>query len=219
MLQQICSQTGSVSFVHRLTFVTLHIPEDTPGRWQIRRDFACHGQPGMDSLTPEVVKTLADNIEYFENDAYHKDIQLQEELAMFSGTQDINLSVVLISGKQKYRLCGDSLRVKSDRPSQVVLYSNSRGTLKGTHFRKMCKSVECSFVQHYGHYSTGDDSILFDEDWRDHEWFLSTRETAFEMSLLKNFDAELLIGQISYHQKADIYNYQHEVELIKKGPL
>jgi hypothetical protein len=36
---------------------------------------------------------------------------------------------------------------------------------------------------------------------------MSTRETGFQMELLKKFDAEILIGQVSYKQRADIYNY------------
>lgn len=38
---------------------------------------------------------------------------------------------------------------------------------------------------------------------------LSTRETAFEMSLLLQLDAEVLIGQLSYKQRAEIYNIKH----------
>ena len=38
---------------------------------------------------------------------------------------------------------------------------------------------------------------------------MSSQETAFELSMLEKYDAELLIGQVSYQQKADIYNYQN----------
>ena len=43
-------------------------------------------------------------------------------------------------------------------------------------------------------------------------YFVSSRETGFEMSLLEKFDAELLLGQVSYNQRADIYNYYHGYE-------
>ena len=43
----------------------------------------------------------------------------------------------------------------------------------------------------------------------DNNFFLSTQQTAFSTRLIKNFDAELLLGQISYHQKANIYNTIH----------
>lgn len=46
----------------------------------------------------------------------------------------------------------------------------------------------------------------YDSNWDDNKYIFSTSETAFEISLLKRFDAELLIGQVSYSQKAEIYN-------------
>lgn len=39
------------------------------------------------------------------------------------------------------------------------------------------------------------------------EYIISSQETAFELKFLRKFD--LLIGQVSYTQKADIYNYQN----------
>ena len=47
-------------------------------------------------------------------------------------------------------------------------------------------------------------------------YFLSTQETGFELSMLKKFDAELLIGQLSYKQKADIYNLTKGFDHTKK---
>ena len=51
--------------------------------------------------------------------------------------------------------------------------------------------------------------ITYDTDWKSLQYFVSTRETGFEVALLKLFDVEILIGQLSYKQKADIYNYHH----------
>ena len=47
-------------------------------------------------------------------------------------------------------------------------------------------------------------------------YFVSSQETGFEMSLLKKFDLELLIGQLSYKQKADIYNVYEGYDNTKK---
>ena len=84
------------------------------------------------------------------------------------------------------------------------------GTIGGTHFQKICKRFRlgCPFVQHYGHYSTGV-QMHFDHDWHTLPYFLSTRETAFEMSLLQQLEAEVLIGQLSYKQCAEIYSIKH----------
>ena len=48
--------------------------------------------------------------------------------------------------------------------------------------------------------------IVYDTNW---PYFMSTQRTAFKLSMINKFDVELLIGQISYKQKSDIYNYVH----------
>ena len=42
------------------------------------------------------------------------------------------------------------------------------------------------------------------------------RETGFEMALLKQLDAEILIGQLSYKQWSEIYNVKHGYDKAKK---
>ena len=59
-------------------------------------------------------------------------------------------------------------------------------------------------------------SLHYDDDWADDQYFLSSQETAFETALLKTFDAELLIGQVSYKQKADIFNHINGYKIPKK---
>lgn len=46
---------------------------------------------------------------------------------------------------------------------------------------------------------------------------MSTRETAFEMALLHQLDAEVLIGQLSYKQRSEIYNVKHGYDSAKKS--
>ena len=53
----------------------------------------------------------------------------------------------------------------------------------------------------------GDKSgVQYDAEWKTYKYFLSSQETGIELSMLQMFDVELLIGQVSYKQKADIYN-------------
>ncbi len=54
--------------------------------------------------------------------------------------------------------------------------------------------------------------VTYDETWADLRYFLSTHQTAFETSLLTAFKAELLIEQVSYKQRCDVYNYIHGYE-------
>jgi hypothetical protein len=76
----------------------------------------------------------------------------------------------------------------------------------------------CKVTQFYGYTREGDQQgVLYDDDWQDHTYFISTQETGFELSMLKKFDVELLIGQMSYKQKATIYNITNV--LRKRGVL
>ena len=92
------------------------------------------------------------------------------------------------------------------------------GTVEGTNYRKVCKNFRssCPFVQHYGFYSVGGTDIIYDEDFQSLPYFLSTRETAFEMAMLKQLDVEILIGQLSYKQRSEIYNVVHGYDKAKK---
>ena len=47
--------------------------------------------------------------------------------------------------------------------------------------------------------------LYYNEDFQSLKYFMSTRETAFEMALLHQPDAEVLIGQLSYKQRSEIY--------------
>ena len=39
---------------------------------------------------------------------------------------------------------------------------------------------------------------------------MSSKETTFSMDLLKRLDSEIVIGQVSYMKRADIYNDVHK---------
>ena len=67
-------------------------------------------------------------------------------------------------------------------------------------------------MQADGYSSEQTDIIRYDDDWEILPYFLSSREIALEMSILSQLDAKILIGQLSYKQRADIYNYTHKYE-------
>lgn len=56
------------------------------------------------------------------------------------------------------------------------------------------------------------DTIEYDSDWYSLEYLIATQETAFDMQLLEKLDIELLIGQVSYRQRSDIYNCWNKYE-------
>ena len=113
------------------------------------------------------------------------------------------------------------LLVRADRPSFPVAYTEDMGTIPGTHFRKYCEnqSKGCHFTQHYGFCSNDEtNAVVYDKECFKLPYFMSTYMTVFQITLLQYFTAELLIGQVSYKQKEDIYNYRHGYESkLRKG--
>ena len=89
---------------------------------------------------------------------------------------------------------------------RLTLYTASLGTVPATHFHKLCRNSRkgCHVVQYYGYSKSGIGSMFYNTNWMTLPYFLSSQETSFEMKMLKDFDVELLIGQISY-QKNLIY--------------
>ena len=56
------------------------------------------------------------------------------------GTSEEPLGIVLISEKQACRKCGGKLLLRHDRPSRVILYTESLGTAPATHYHKFCQN-------------------------------------------------------------------------------
>ena len=56
-------------------------------------------------------------------------------------------------------------------------------------------------VQHYGYHTCGAmGHLYYNKEWASLAYFVFSQETAFEQTMLANFDHELLIGQISYRR-------------------
>lgn len=101
-----------------------------------------------------------------------------------------------------------------------ALIGQTMGSVFGTHFRKYCQhySSGCSYTQHYGYHSIDGFDAIYDEDWYRLPFFISSRETAFETSMLTQFDPELLLGQISYKQKLRYtFTTMDILKLVLKG--
>ena len=129
-------------------------------------------------------------------------------------TLDVNgraLGVVLISSASVCKLCSGKLQVRSDRPSQVTLYTDEMSTFPAPHYHKYCQNSRkgCSFNHYYG-YSTTIHGLTYDNNWSSLPYFLSSQVTGFDLAVMRRLDAEILIGQISYYQFADVYNYLHD---------
>ena len=111
------------------------------------------------------------------------------------------LGIVLISPKTVCCKCGGPLFLRADRPSRMVIYDDKLGTLPATHYHKDCRKPQCRVHQYYGYHTIGDEGkSCHDDDCLLLPYFISTQKTAFSMTL-RNYDTELLIGQVSYKQQ------------------
>ncbi len=206
-------QLQDAAVLRRLVFAAVHLPRDLPHYWSVVTQFASQGNQSGQRLEPESVKIAVENLKILSEKAFATDKQLISEVhALDTPFCSSPLGIVLVSPLTNCKLCGGKLLLRNDRASHVTVYTESYGTVVGTHYHKFCQHFRkgCSFRQYYGYSSDGTCSqpvTSYDSNWAEHEYFVSSSETAFELGMLMKFDAELLLGQISYNQKADIYNY------------
>lgn len=221
MLQESSCVCKDPSVLRRLTFAATVLHKDIPNYWDIVTKFGF--KLSSENQSSGNVKLLLENLHFVDENAFDKDCNLLKELCLHEGFQGHSLGIVLISSKEKCGACGECLLVREDRPSFPVIYCNEMGTINGTHFRKYCSKhwKGCSFTQHYGFHQNGNDpEIKYDDDYLDLPYFLSTNMTAFATKFMNALSAEILLGQISYKQKSEIYNYTHGYDTVaKKGPI
>ena len=215
MLSEASKYVQDTSTLRRLLFAASLLPVDTPKLWEIIADFAA---TSTTRLLPQQAKLIVDNIAFTDEHALTPDKSLFKEL-VFMPFEREHVGVVLISKKQTCVACGGKLLLRADRPSNITLYTDSYGTLPAVHYRKYCANSRrgCKVVQHYGYHTQGHSQHHVDEDWKENKYFISSQETAFDLQLLVKLDVQLLIGQISYKQTAEIYNMIHGYDDVKKS--
>lgn len=211
MLSKLSTHIKDPSVLRRAEFAATFYPRSMPFFWNHLASFSLMKREHRNSFTTEEARQFIENVEVLNKDALATDMQLLDDIVgMVRTGTDTPLGVVLISSKDSCRNCGSKLYIRADRPSTITVYNDSMGTLPGTHYTKYCRSGRCSLQQYYGFYTMGSlNETRYDEDWATLPYFMSTRETAFTMDMLHRLDKEILIGQISYKQRADIYNDIH----------
>ena len=185
MLKSCEEFTSRVSVLKRLVFTSSVLPLDCPHYWDIVSSFASKSEVECVTLTPAKAKAFVENLKYLEPETFICEYDLEKELHAFIGHKKQPLGIIL-SPNNTCKICKSSLLVKVDRPSRVTVYTDKFGTIESTHYRKVCRRFRssCPFVQHYGFYSMGGTDITYDEDFQSLPYFLSTRETGFEMAML-----------------------------------
>lgn len=211
MFSVVASSIKDVSVLRRLEFAGSFLPRGMPAYPETLAAFSVTKNESRNSLTPEQALLMVDNLKVVDKEVFKSDEELTKEIVLMKKPgSDAYLGVVLLSSKDRCQSCGAKLHIRGDRGSKVTVYDDRFGTLPGTHYVKYCRKGSCSFQQHYGYFTRGNSKeVKYDEDWSSAPYFMSTRETAISMDLLHRLDTEILVGQISYKQRADIYNDVH----------
>lgn len=216
----VSAQVKDVAVFRRMQFAVAYLPEEMPNFWEIVTSFANKYYTDKSVVSLETTRVLMESLLFLDRKSFSMDMDLTKELiTMEYGSDRQQLGIPLIPTQQQCQICSGKLLLKCDRPSRISLYTETYGTVPATHYHKYCNNYRkgCTFVQYYGfHKSQTEENTSYDSNWMDLPYFVSSQETAFEVSMLKHFDAELLLGQISYKQKADIYNVCNGYDTTRK---
>ena len=208
MLGVLAKHIQDVSVLRRLLFAVVFLSPDLPMFWGVVLEFATAGKVSKSSITPEQVRVLIENLQSFNAAAFETDDELQKRLIFLDAPGLKSIGLPLISQKSSCFVCGTILQLRKDRNAPIVIYDSKFGTIPGAHFHKFCPKRTCSFIQYYG-YHTIKGEVIFDSDWKSLSYFVSSRDTAFSLQILQQAEANVLIGQLSFQQQADMYNYIH----------
>ena len=216
-MELVAEYVKDVSVLRRLLFAATFLPEEYPAYWETVCKFAM-----IDSSSPLDVHTarlLMENLKVLNKAAFAQDPELTDQIISLPNCKGKPTGIVLMPSQGTCKRCGTKLLLRSDRPSRLTLYTERMGTVPALHYHKYCPNQKsaCKLVQHYGYVTVGDQNgIIYDTEWHTLPFFVSSQETAIEISMLKKYNAELLIGQVSYKQKADIYNYHNGYDNTRK---
>jgi len=200
--------------VHKLCFATRTLPVGLPNYWDIAANFSISGKVDY-TLTGQDARVFIDNVRYLNPSVFDSDYKLTKELVKMpkSSSGDEKIGIPLISPNDKCLFCRSKLYIRADRCVQAILYDSLYGSLPAIHYTRYCRKKNCSFNQHYGYYTRSDCSeATYNNDAQQLPYFMCSRETAFSTEILRKFDIECLIGQISYKQAAEIFNCYHGYE-------
>lgn len=209
-LDTVCKFIKSVSVLRRLLFAVTHLPSDLPDLWKLAVEYATEGKTSQERITPAQAKVLVDNIHELDVLAFSTDKELLSTLLKLEAPSSKPLGLVLISSKTECSVCGSNLQLRKQRPASIVLYDDQMGTIPASHYHKMCSDRACGTTQFFGYTTQGASRLVyFDSDWESLPYFVTSRESAFAVQLLRLFDSQILIGQMSFMQCAEAYNYLH----------
>ena len=133
MLKLLAKNFSRVSVLRRLLFAASQLPTDLPNYWKIVLDFATE-EENQDSVSVEQVRVLLENLQELNCAAFKTDTQLLKELVEFPLSNNKPIGLVLISDHKNCLSCNAKLLIRRDRPATVIVYTDSMGSVIGSHF-------------------------------------------------------------------------------------
>lgn len=121
------------------------------------------------------------------------------------------LGTVLVSERQSCRKCSNSLTLDKNK-HVVVIYHQECGTYLGSRLTKLCR--KCKIYEHYGFW-TQDGKKYLDANCLKKKYMLSTEDTAFDLSLLKQCGSLLIVGAVAFSTFTASYN--RRFQYLKKN--
>jgi len=138
-------------------------------------------------LNPEVVMSKEHQFQQFHD---------------FTIEKGIPMATILITTRKECRNCGKQLLLdKNSHP--VIVYHTSLGSYMGSRFIRQCR--RCQIYEHYG-YWTSEGQKHYDESTLQLPFLLSTEDTAFDMTLLKECSSLLVVGAVPFSTFTTAYN-------------
>lgn len=109
-------------------------------------------------MTPESAKIAMENLQVLNPRSFITDAELISQLMQMEyNITKQPLGIPLVPNQTQCVSCGGKLLMRNDRPSHIMLYTESMDTVPGTHFHKFCQNYckDCKVVQFYGYHKGG----------------------------------------------------------------
>ena len=132
------AELQDAAVLRRIIFAATYLPTDVPHYWSIVGQFL-----GA-KVDPEVLRVAVENLHTLNEAAFASDEQLTKELQGLSPSADLRIGtpigLVHISNVTSCRLCDGKLLLRQDRSSRITVYTESMGTVVGSHYHKFCQN-------------------------------------------------------------------------------
>ena len=137
-MELIPSEITDLGMLRRILFASVYLPKDLPEYWTVIAAFA--NAETTAKISPDIVKRMVENRQLLSPTAFNTDKEMMQEIHMLCPSSSQPIGVVLISPKAECKICRGKLIARKDCPSHLAVYTESFGTLVGTHYHKYCQN-------------------------------------------------------------------------------